>query len=180
MSERKDKTLYSRKNSGYFVSSPPPNYNGVAFDRSFKPSSAGIVPRIAPEEENSKSEEKKQDGIMQRSAEDNIPEENRFSDNNLPFEENRFSDNNRPFEENVPAETRSEEQVVEETRSEEQIVEETHPDGNGREGDILSAISEKEFRLEDMLLIGAVLLFVSGELDGDIMLLLGLLLVAGI
>ena len=46
--------------------------------------------------------------------------------------------------------------------------------------DILSDIASKELKIEDLLLIGAVLLFVSGELDGDIMLLLGLLLVAGI
>ena len=44
----------------------------------------------------------------------------------------------------------------------------------------MKEIASKEFRIEDLLMIGAVLLFVSGELDGDIMLLLGLLLVAGI
>ena len=50
----------------------------------------------------------------------------------------------------------------------------------GKKQDILSDIASKELKIEDLLLIGAVLLFVSGELDGDIMLLLGLLLVAGI
>lgn len=51
---------------------------------------------------------------------------------------------------------------------------------NNKKHDILSDIASKELKIEDLLLIGAVLLFVSGELDGDIMLLLGLLLVAGI
>jgi len=43
-----------------------------------------------------------------------------------------------------------------------------------------SAVVSKEFTLEDLLIIGSVLLFVSGELDGDLMLLLGLLLIAGL
>ena len=38
----------------------------------------------------------------------------------------------------------------------------------------------KELTVEDLMIIGAVLLFVSGEFDGDIMLLLGLLLIAGV
>lgn len=38
----------------------------------------------------------------------------------------------------------------------------------------------RELTVEDLMIIGAVLLFVSGEFDGDIMLLLGLLLIAGV
>ena len=134
--------MYSRKNSGYFVSSPPPNYTGVAFDRSFRPSSE-IEQRSVPEEtkDEEKREEQPTGGIL--------PEEVKAS----------------PQEEHTPA-----------TELEEDLPE----SDAGRKDDLLSLISEKEFKLEDMLLIGAVLLFVSGELDGDIMLLLGLLLVAGI
>lgn len=45
---------------------------------------------------------------------------------------------------------------------------------------IASRIIGKDMSLEDLLLIGAVILFVSGEFDGDLMLLLGLLLIAGL
>ena len=84
----------------------------------------------------------------------------------------------------VPEETSDE---IDDTEDPAELCEDPEPQSNsghdtdaGKTQDILSDIASKELRIEDLLLIGAVLLFVSGELDGDIMLLLGLLLVAGI
>jgi|GEM_PF-2511043 len=96
------------------------------------------------------------------------PESAEDADEDIPREE--------PMLDAQPTEPAETAEPAEDTQSEEA----GYDAGEGAGHDILNDIASKEFRMEDLLLIGAVLLFVSGDLDGDIMLLLGLLLVAGI
>lgn len=138
--------MYSRKNSGYTPTVPPPGYNGVTFNRNYQPSSS--IPPARRREDGAPAP----DFGASHTPEDGAPD----------VEETRDADDIENTGDSV-------------TDTVQEPEERAAP-----ERDILKDIASKEFRIEDLLTIGAVLLFVSGELDGDIMLLLGLLLVAGI
>ena len=147
--------MYSRKNSGYPRFTPPPNYNGVAFTRDYMPSS-----------EVKESTPKASD--VQTSA---LPQES------------------EPICDVTVCETLEDtpDESVSKDSSEncEQKQEHPHENGGGHSQNnstesICTKLIGKELSLEDLLLIGAVILFVSGEFDGDLMLLLGLLLIAGL
>lgn len=157
--------MYSRKSFGYNPSyTPPPNYNGVAFTRNFKPY-ADIV-----------------------EGSEKAPEENK---NEISaFEAQSFNDISEPVEETGAIPEKPSGELFQDYISPcdscspeaEACGEKECEKGCEKEGknEVASLISGKDLKIEDLLIIGAVILFVSGEFDGDLMLLLGLLLVAGI
>ena len=144
--------MYSRRNSGYPRFTPPPNYNGVAFTRDYMPSSE--VKESAP-----------------KLCEDVERETKQVEDTpicNTPLCE--LCDN-KPDE-------REFQECKDESGSTNDNTDKT-PSSNSSES-LCTKLIGKELSIEDLLLIGAVILFVSGEFDGDLMLLLGLLLIAGL
>lgn len=147
--------MYSRKSFGYTPYTPPPNYNGVAFTRDFKPYSD--IPESRENRETEETTAAAAEDITEIPAEESTPE----TEEPAAFET-----------EYITPVTEEPSYITDSTDVSEPSPEDTE--------EIASIISNKDMKVEDLLLIGAVILFVSGEFDGDLMLLLGLLLIAGI
>ncbi len=164
--------MYSRKSIGYTPCTPPPNYNGVAFTRDFKPYSEISEPPPKEEEEDTKEE----NVLFEETNLNDSP--NDAIDDKTPDP----CDKNRPCEEDADRECIDKCDFEQSEHSDSPTSQEPAPEiqPSAPYEEVASKIQSKDMRLEDLLLIGAVILFVSGEFDGDLMLLLGLLLIAGI
>ncbi len=162
--ERNEEDMYSRKNKGYsrstanFSYSPPPNYRGVAFSRDYRPE--------AELHSSGDSEETKarESIALPEQLQENTPENS--STNGQYTDENTDLENASPQSESAKEDSQGSENEQDSVESE--------------SGFFSSSLLSKKMSIEDLLIIGAVILFVSGELDGDLLLLLGLLLVAGL
>lgn len=170
--------MYSRKTSGYIQPSPPPNYNGVAFTRGYHPYSE-IRRSEKPDDSNDESAAAPAlpgnipGGAQEYARDGNYPPEEEVSEGEIgvPGTESDTAGEGSGGSSEPP----DKEPLAEDPPREKPEIKPSEEE----KPDILSLIATKEFRLEDLMLIGAVLLFVSGELDGDILLLLGLLLISG-
>lgn len=163
--------MYSRKSRGYMPYSPPPNYNGVAFTRDFSPSA--VLDSASNQDDGERDAAASKPSLPD--AETAYREEEEGTEYARNTDELDFDE----YADIKEANAYSDEPYSSSSDSEETEAEQgTDDDSNDLR--LSSAVVSKEFTLEDLLIIGSVLLFVSGELDGDLMLLLGLLLIAGL